>query len=239
MSVNPPKSVRTGCVAVVPAVNRSGSAAAQSAAQPSGGSASSSPGRASRTARRSSRSWCGRCGACSIAGRQLVRAGAAPSSAMICCACATVACWYRVTRCVLSATSSARARRGSWVATPTGQLVGVALLRLDAADGHHHRPGRVRVVGALRDALDDVDAGRDLAAGADPDPVAQAGADQRVVHHDQPVGQGHADVVLVLQRRRAGAALGAVDDDEVRGDLPLRPSPCRSRATRAGSRRTA
>ena len=31
-----------------------------------------------------------------------------------------------------------------------------------------------------------------------------------------PSVSGVPDVVLVLQRRRAGAALGAVDDDEVR-----------------------
>ena len=110
---------------------------------------------------------------------------------------------------------------GSWVATPTGQLVGVAALRLDAADGHHHRPGGVGVVGALDQPLDDVVAGGDLAAGADPDPVAQPDADQRVVHGHQPLGQRHADVVLELQRGRAGAALGAVDDDEVRGDALL------------------
>ena len=36
--------------------------------------------------------------------------------------------------------------------------------------------------------------------------------DERVVHGHQPLGQRRADVVLVLQRRRAGAALGAVDD---------------------------
>ena len=92
----------------------------------------------------------------------------------------------------------------------------MALLRLDAADGHHHRPRGVGVVGALREPLDDVRAGRDLAAGAELDPRPQAGADERVVHGHQPFGQRRADVVGVLHRRRAGPALGAVDDDEVR-----------------------
>ena len=101
-------------------------------------------------------------------------------------------------------------------------LVGVALLGLDAAGGHHHRPGGVGVVRALRDPLDDVDPGGHLAAGADLDRVPQPGADQGVVQRDQPVGQRHADVVLELQRRCARAALGAVDDDEVRRD-PLGP----------------
>ena len=40
-------------------------------------------------------------------------------------------------------------------------------------------------------------------------------ADQGVVDGHQPVGERKADVVFVLQRRRGGPALGAVDDDEV------------------------
>ena len=99
--------------------------------------------------------------------------------------------------------------------------VGVAGLGLDAADGHHHRARGVGVVGALDDPLDDVDAGGDLAGGADLDPVAQPDADQRVVHGHQRLGQRHPDVVGELHRRRAGAALGAVDDDEVGGDALL------------------
>ena len=51
----------------------------------------------------------------------------------------------------------------------------------------------------------------------DPDPVAQPAPDQGVVHHHQSLGQRRADVVLVFGGRGAGAALGAVDDDEVRG----------------------
>ncbi len=58
--------------------------------------------------------------------------------------------------------------------------------------------------------------GGDLAAGPDPDPVPQPGADQRVVHDHQSVGERKADVVFVFQRCGGGAALGAVDDDEVR-----------------------
>ena len=125
------------------------------------------------------------------------------------------------------ATSRARIRLGSWVATPDRAGVGVAGLGLDAADRHHHRARGVGVVGALHHPLDDVDAGGDLAAGADLDPVAQADADQRVVHRQQSLGQRRADVVLVLQRRRAGAALAAVDDRRSRASPPRRPSPCR------------
>ena len=101
-----------------------------------------------------------------------------------------------------------------------GTGVGVTGLGLDAADGHHHRPRGVRVVGALHHPLDDVDAGRDLAARTDLDPVTQADADEGVVHRHQSLGQRRTDVVLVLQRRRARAALATVDHDEV-GRHPL------------------
>ena len=45
--------------------------------------------------------------------------------------------------------------------------------------------------------------------------VAQARADERVAHERQPFAQRHAEVVGEFERRRAGAALLAVDDDEV------------------------
>src|SRR3546814_974387 len=50
----------------------------------------------------------------------------------------------------------------------------------------------------------------------DPDAVAQAHADQGVVHQHQRLVHRQADVVDELRGRRAGAAFGAVDDDEVR-----------------------
>src|SRR5699024_9256669 len=99
--------------------------------------------------------------------------------------------------------------------------VRVAPLGLDAADGHHHGPGGIGVVGALCEALDDVVAGGDLPGGADFDVLPQTGTDQRVVHGDQPLCQRHADVVLELQRGGPGTALGAVDDDEIRGGAHL------------------
>ena len=48
-----------------------------------------------------------------------------------------------------------------------------------------------------------------------------SGSDERVVQGDQPVGERRPDMVLVLQRSGSGAALGAVDHDEVRRDLFL------------------
>ena len=52
-----------------------------------------------------------------------------------------------------------------------------------------------REIGALTDALDDVDAGRDLAARPELDLVTQPDADEGVVDEHQALGQRHADVV--------------------------------------------
>jgi hypothetical protein len=48
--------------------------------------------------------------------------------------------------------------------------------------------------------------------------AAQVQPDQRVVHQQQAFLHGRADVVGELQRRGTGAALGAVDHDEVGRD---------------------
>jgi glutathione S-transferase len=61
----------------------------------------------------------------------------------------------------------------------------------------------------------DVEGADHLAGAADADAVAQAEPAQRVVHQQQALLQRRAHVVGELQRRRAGAALGAVDHDEV------------------------
>nr|WP_244332519.1 hypothetical protein [Gordonia polyisoprenivorans] len=100
-----------------------------------------------------------------------------------------------------------------------GAVIGVAALRLDAPDGHHHRAGGIRVVRTLDQPFDDVVAGGHLSARTDPDAVAQPHTDQRVVHRHQPVGQGQTDVILVFQRRSGGSTLSTVDDDEVRGGV--------------------
>ena len=68
------------------------------------------------------------------------------------------------------------------------------------------------------------------------DAVARADADQRVVHEIEALAQRHADMVDELQRRRAGAAFVAVDDDEVGLDAGLAASPCRSPGTPMGGR---
>ena len=97
----------------------------------------------------------------------------------------------------------------------SGAFAGVAALCLDAADGHHHGAGGVGVVGALDHAHDDVGAAGDFAGRAEFDLVAQAGADECVVHGHQAVGQWHAHVVFEVDGGGTGAAFGSVDDDEV------------------------
>ena len=76
-------------------------------------------------------------------------------------------------------------------------------------------------VGAQRHQAHDVEGRRDLAGAADLDLVAQVQADQRVVDEQQPLLQWRADIVGEFERRRARAAFGAVDDDEVRRDAGL------------------
>ena len=103
---------------------RSGSAASQSAAQPSGASASSSPGREPVvTARRSERVSGGRRGARSMVRRAARRVRAGPSRPSSAWPARPSPPGSGAPARLLSATSSARARCGSWVATPTGQVL--------------------------------------------------------------------------------------------------------------------
>ena len=97
-------------------------------------------------------------------------------------------------------------------------LVGVAALRLDAADGEHEAACRVGPVGANGQHAGDVEGADNLAAGAQLDLVAQVQADQGVVHEQQAFTQWHADMVGELHGRCAGAAFLAIDDDEVGQD---------------------
>ena len=97
-------------------------------------------------------------------------------------------------------------------------LVGVAALRLNAADGEHEAARRVGPISANGQHAGNVERADDLAAGAQLDLVAQVQANQGVVHEQQPFAQRYANVVGELHRRRAGAAFLAVDDDEVGQD---------------------
>ena len=67
----------------------------------------------------------------------------------------------------------------------------------------------------------DVEAGDHAPAGAEPHRRPQADTDQAVVREQQALAQRRADMVDEFERRRAGAALRAVDHDEVRMDAGL------------------
>src|SRR5258706_2022069 len=97
-----------------------------------------------------------------------------------------------------------------------GASTGVTGLRLDAAEREHEAAGRGTPVGAERHRPRDVERADDLAAGADLDAVTQVQSHERVVHEQQPFLQRRAAMVDEFEWRSAGAALLAVDDDEVR-----------------------
>ena len=113
-----------------------------------------------------------------------------PIAAIISASACTVLRWNWWTRSDLSGTSRARCSLGSWVVTPDRALVRVAALRLDAADGEHEGPGRVAPVRAQGHRAGHRRRRHHLAAGADLEPVADAGADQGVLHREQPFGEG-------------------------------------------------
>src|SRR5574337_440903 len=94
--------------------------------------------------------------------------------------------------------------------------IGVALARLDAAEREHEATRGIAPVRAKRKRTREIESGNDLAAGAQTHLVAQVQSNQRVVNEQQRLAQGRADVIGEFQRRRAGAALTTVDDDEIR-----------------------
>ena len=128
----------------------------------------------------------------------------------------------------LVSTTSARWRSGFWVATPVGQrsvwqlcdcMQPSANMKPRAALHQSAPSARTRAMSKpvmMR------------AARSEADGVAQARADQRVVGEDQALAQRRSDVVGEFERRRAGAAFRAVDDDEVGADPGFAASPCRS-----------
>ena len=100
-------------------------------------------------------------------------------------------------------------------------LAGVASLRLYAAQRKHETTRRVDPVGAQRHHAGNVKSADHLAGAAELDTLAQARADQGVVHQAQAFLHGRAHVVAELDRCRAGAAFGAIHHDEVRRDAGL------------------
>ena len=143
-----------------------------------------------------------------------------PMAATISASAWTVFVWNWWTRCGLVGHDERPLQLGVLGGHADRALVGVAALRLDAADGEHEAAGRVAPVGTERHRPGHRRGGDQLAAGADLHPVADAGADEDVLHeHAAPRSSGRAERVGELQRGGAGAALAAVDDDEVRVDV--------------------
>ena len=95
---------------------------------------------------------------------------------------------------------------------------GVAVLGLYAAQRKHETACAVAPVGAQRHQADGVKRAYHLAGRAQAHPFAQAYAGQGVVDQQQAFLQRCADMVGELQRRRASAAFGTVNDDEIRCD---------------------
>src|SRR5215471_11516351 len=97
----------------------------------------------------------------------------------------------------------------------------MARQRLDTAKREHETARGVAPIGAKRHGARDIESRNDLAAGAETNLVAQVKSGERVVHQQQRLLQRRADVTGEFHRRGAGAALAAVDHDEIRPDASL------------------
>ena len=93
---------------------------------------------------------------------------------------------------------------------------GVTALRLDTAQREHEAARGVAPVRAHRERARDIERTGDAPRRADAHTVAQVQSDQRVVHQHQRFVHRHPDVIDEFRRSRAGAALAAVDHDEIR-----------------------
>ena len=94
-------------------------------------------------------------------------------------------------------------------------VVRVAAQRLDTAQCQHHATGGGTQIGTECECPDDMKPGQDPAAGDNPDTVPQRHAPQRTVHEQPGVARRHTQRIGELQGCCTGAAVGAVDGDEV------------------------
>ncbi len=110
-------------------------------------------------------------------------------------------------------------RRGSWVATPTGQVflwhTRIMMQPIETSG----RGGEAKFLGAQQGGDDDVAAGLQLAVGLDGDAAAQVVQQQGLVRLGQAEFPGHAGVFDGGERRSAGAAVMAADQHHVRMGL--------------------
>ena len=93
--------------------------------------------------------------------------------------------------------------------------VQVALAHHQAAHRDQRGGGEAVFLGAQAGGDDDVAAGLELAVGLEPDPAAQAVADQGLLRLGQADLPGNARVADARERRGAGAAAVAADQDPV------------------------
>ena len=93
--------------------------------------------------------------------------------------------------------------------------VQMALAHHHAAHGDQGGRGEAVLLGAQAGGDDDVAAGLELAVGLEPDPAAQAVANQGLLGLGQAQFPGNARVADARERRGAGAAAIAADEDAV------------------------
>ena len=97
-----------------------------------------------------------------------------------------------------------------------GAFVGVALLRLNAANRHHHAASGVAEIGSQCEAFDDVESRGDFSTANDADAVPKIAAHQRVVDENQGFDQRGANRVGELQWCCTGSPLTPIHSDEIR-----------------------
>ncbi len=93
--------------------------------------------------------------------------------------------------------------------------VGMTGLCLDAAQREHEAAGCIAPIRSERQQARDIESGHHPPARAQADGLSQSRPLQAVVGEHQTFSQRRADVVDEFERRRAGAALRPVDNDEV------------------------
>src|SRR6516225_5703550 len=93
--------------------------------------------------------------------------------------------------------------------------IGMTGLRLNAAQREHEAAGCIAPIGSRRQQARDIESGHHPPARAQANGLPQPRSDEGVVGEHQTFSQRRADVIDEFERRRAGAALRPVDNDEV------------------------
>ncbi len=94
----------------------------------------------------------------------------------------------------------------------------MAGLGLDASNSKHEASGCVTVVRSERHRPSHFEARNDLSADCQPNAIPQSGANNCIVREGKPVKKRHTHVIRERERGRPGAALGTINDNEIRRD---------------------